>query len=325
MVDRKYQLGTGGYGRFDFSRIEAVDRNAQAFLFQSVHCIGNATPAPFGFATDVDDIGAFPCQLFRLLCQFGWRVTRSMVDLRDDFNVVAIIGRWFALAEEAGQAVKVGRADEDGDWADSFERFERTSAVTGQKELGGLRGEVEVASDPAGSHQRGDGDGKDLDGIAKAERLGDAFHGALKRMRGQSSGDEVDVLTAKGIVTLHGNPSLSPLTPLSRVIAESSVDVDHLAVEKVGIGGGEEADDLGDIVGGSPPPCERLLGGSPVPLVRSRATPVGLNPAWRDAVDAHARSQRLGETSREGGHSGFDGGEHLSRVSFHPLVGLVPS
>lgn len=188
-----------------------------------------------------------------------------------------------------------------------------------------MRGEFEVASDPAGSHQRGDGDGKDLDGIAKAERLGEAFHGALKRMRGQSSGDEVDVLTAKGIVTLHGNPSLSPLTPLSRVIAESSVDVDHLAVEKVGIGGGKEADDLGDIVGGSPPPCERLLGGSPVPLVRSRATPVGLNPAWRDAVDAHTGSQRLGETSREGGHSGFDGGEHLSRVSFHPLVGLVPS
>ena len=62
-IDGKDKFGARANGRSDFSRIQAVDRDAMACLTKRSHVIANIAPRFARFASDIDQVCAAGTQL----------------------------------------------------------------------------------------------------------------------------------------------------------------------------------------------------------------------------------------------------------------------
>lgn len=111
----------------------------------------------------------------------------------------------------------------------------------------------------------------------------------------------------------------------SRSALPAAVDGKVLRVEKLPITQTDSRNEFCDILGGAPSVQKGFSPSAIGPSLGGPLSPLGLDPAWVDAIDAEFWSEAFGEAFGECAHGGFDSAEVLSAIAFHPLVGLIPS
>ena len=85
-MDAQHELGTGRRRGCDLDRVEAVDRDPQFLLFESVDCVPHIRPSRTGDAAQVDDVRSLTPQTPGFFDQRIERESRGMIDLSQDLD-----------------------------------------------------------------------------------------------------------------------------------------------------------------------------------------------------------------------------------------------